>query len=94
MIHVRTKNEVGGPALTWTHNLFVVWALDFLVWVFPNTETQQSNLFLRIPLLSYYYSFVALSLPLFLVSYGTIQKKNLFSSLASHIYSPKLMEEL
>ena len=36
---VCAKNEVGGPALTWVHNLFVVWALDFLLWVVPNTET-------------------------------------------------------
>ena len=36
---VCAKNEVGGPALTWAHNLFVVWALDFLLWVVPNTET-------------------------------------------------------
>ena len=43
IICVRAKNEVGGPALTWAHNLFVVWALDFLPWVVPNTETQQSN---------------------------------------------------
>ena len=41
---VRAKNEVGRQALTWAHNLFVMWVLDFLLWVVPKTETQQSNL--------------------------------------------------
>ena len=39
-IFVRAKNEVNGPALTWAYNLFVVWVLDFLPWVVPNTKTQ------------------------------------------------------
>ena len=41
---VRAKNEVSRPVLTWAHNLFVIWALDFLLWVVPSTETRQSNL--------------------------------------------------
>ena len=41
---VRAKNEVGRPVLTWAHNLFMIWALDFLLWEVPSTKTQQSNL--------------------------------------------------
>ena len=48
---VRAKNEADGLGLTWAHNLFVMWALDFLAWVVPNTETQWGNFSLRIPLL-------------------------------------------
>ena len=58
-------NEVDGPALTWAHNLFVVWALGFLPWVVPNTETQHSNLSLRIPLLSLLLLFCCFSRSLF-----------------------------
>ena len=43
IIIVRAKNEVDGPVLTQAHNLFVMWALDFLPWVVPNTETQLCN---------------------------------------------------
>ena len=34
------KSEVDGPTLTWAHNLFTIWALDFLLWAVPYTETQ------------------------------------------------------
>ena len=26
------KREDGGPVLIWAHNLFIMWALDFLLW--------------------------------------------------------------
>ena len=42
-IYVRAKNEADGLGLTWAHNLFVMWVLDFLTRVVPNIETQQSN---------------------------------------------------
>ena len=91
-ISMHAKNEVNGPALTWAHNLFVVWALDFLPWVVPNTETQQSNLSLWTPLLSLlllFCCFLAPSILSFLWNLSTP-----FSPLTSHIYSPKLVEEL
>ena len=35
----------------WAHNLFVLWALDFLQWVVPDSETQMQALVSLIPLL-------------------------------------------
>ena len=37
---VHAKNKAVGPILTWEHNLFVMWALDFLPWVVSNVKTQ------------------------------------------------------
>ena len=49
VVVVCAKRETNGPPLVWAHNLFVMWALDFLPRVVPRTETQQNNSFLRIP---------------------------------------------
>ena len=68
---MRPKNEVYGPALAWAHNLLVMWVLDFLLWVVLNAETQQSDLSYEF-LYSHCYYYVALSLPLLLVSYATL----------------------
>ena len=68
---VHAKNEVYGLTLAWAHNLFVMWVLDFLLWVVLNAETQQSDLFYEFLYSHCYYS-VALSLPLLLVSYATL----------------------
>ena len=40
---MHARNETDGLGLTWTHNLFVTWALDFLAWVVPNTKIQRNN---------------------------------------------------
>ena len=69
------------------HNLLVMWVLDFLLWVVLNAEIQQSDLFYEF-LYSHCYYYVALSLPLLLVSYATLP----IPSFASHIYSQKLVE--
>ena len=37
---VRAKVGAGGPTLTWAHNLFMIWALNFLLWVVLYTMTQ------------------------------------------------------
>ena len=37
---VHAKNEVYGLTLAWAYNLFVMWVLDFLLWVVLNAETQ------------------------------------------------------
>ena len=49
---VHAKNEASGLVLTWAHNLFVMWALDFLTWIVLSSETQQNTLLLQIPPLS------------------------------------------
>ena len=41
-VDVRAKIEAGGPTLTWAHNLFMIWVLNFLLWVAPYTETQRN----------------------------------------------------
>ena len=41
---VGIKSEVDGPILSWAYNLLVIWALDFLLWVVPYTETQWDRL--------------------------------------------------
>ena len=68
---LHTKNKVYGLALAWAHNLFVMWVLDFLLWIALNAETQQSDLSYKF-LYCHCYYFVALSLPLLLVSYATL----------------------
>ena len=49
---VHAKNEASGLVLTWAHNLFVMWALDFLTWVVLSSETQHNTLLLQIRPLS------------------------------------------
>ena len=36
---VRAQSEVDEPTLIWAHNLFVIWVLDFLLWIVPYTKT-------------------------------------------------------
>ena len=36
---MRAKNKGYGLTLTWVHNLFVMWVLDFLFWVILSLET-------------------------------------------------------
>ena len=67
-----------GLSNTWAHNQFVIWVLDFLLWVNFSSETQQHNIFLQIPLLS----LVLLSLYLLtFVPFGIIQPPPLLHSL-------------
>ena len=87
----RAKNEDNGPVLTWAHNLYVVWAMNFLLWVVPNAENQRSNLSSEFLYSHYYYSSIALSLLLLLVP---LQPFNPLSSLSSHIYSLIISGEL
>jgi len=37
---VCAKVGAGGPTLTWAHNLFMIWALNFLLWVVLYIKTQ------------------------------------------------------
>ena len=40
-----------GWSNAWSHNLFVLWALDFLLWVVPDSKTQMHTLVSLSPLL-------------------------------------------
>ena len=88
---VGAKNEAVGLGLIWAHNLFVMWVLDFLVWIVPNTETQQGNFSLRAPLLPLLLFSCCSLAPIlrFLWNLSTTSS----SPLSSHIYSPMISGE-
>ena len=77
-----TKNEIDRETRSWAHNLFVMQALDFLPWVILAQRLDPiSPTFVFLP--SPFDGSIALNSKLLLEPFN-----NLFSSLASHIYSP------
>ena len=85
---MRAKSKSYGLTLTWAHNLFVMWVLNFLLWVILNLETQQYNATLWIPLLSLLLLFLCSLLYLFFLVF----QPPTTSSFSSLIYSSRLVE--
>ena len=84
---VGAKNKGYALILTWAHNLFAMWVLDFLLWAILGLETQQYNATLRIPLLPLLLLFLC---SLFYLSFFILL--NAPSSSSSLIYSLRLVD--
>ena len=89
IIFVCTQDETNGLTLLWAHNLFMMWALDFLPWVILAQRSSSNSLT--------FVFFSLLSCDSILLSVLS-STQNLSTTptlpLASHIYSQALVEGL